>query len=214
MAGWNFAELWEAIADKFPDAQAQVHGDQRYTWKEFDSRADGLAAHLLAGGAVHSDKVALYLYNCPEYMEGCYGAFKAGMVPVNTNYRYLDDELVYLWDNADAVAVVFHGCFTDRVAAVKSKLSKVRQWIWVDDGTDADYAKVNVQYTSNGKPTTIYYVANAGACDPTSGGWYYDVNPTKGEPTKISLCPASCNALKNDAGGRIDVEPRLAALDA
>jgi len=137
MAGWNFAELWEAIADKFPDAQAQVHGDQRYTWKEFDSRADGLAAHLLAGGAVHSDKVALYLYNCPEYMEGCYGAFKAGMVPVNTNYRYLDDELVYLWDNADAVAVVFHGCFTDRVAAVKSKLSKVRQWIWVDDGSDS-----------------------------------------------------------------------------
>jgi fatty-acyl-CoA synthase len=135
MAGWNFAELWEAIADKFPDAQAQVQGDRRYSWREFDSRADGVAHHLLAGGAVRQDKVALYLYNCPEYMEGCYAAFKAGMVPVNTNYRYLDDELVYLWDNADAVAVVFHGTFADRVAAVKDRLPGVRHWIWVDDGS-------------------------------------------------------------------------------
>ena len=148
MAGWNFAELWEAIADKFPDAQAQVQGEKRFTWREFDSRSDALAHHLIEGCAVHQDKVALYLYNCPEYMEGCYAAFKAGMVPVNTNYRYLDDELVYLWDNADAVAVVFHGTFTERVATVRPQLPKVRQWIWVDDGTDArpdwadDYAEV------------------------------------------------------------------------
>ncbi len=148
MAGWNFAELWEAIADKFPDAQAQVQGDRHDDWRTFDAHADGLAHHLLEGGAVHQDKVALYLYNCPEYMEGCYAAFKAGMVPVNTNYRYLDDELVYLWDNADAVAVVFHGTFTERVAMVRAQLPKVRQWIWVDDGTDTcpdwadDYAQV------------------------------------------------------------------------
>ena len=61
MAGWNFAELWERIADRFPDAQAQVQGDRRTTWSEFDRRADGLARHLLDGGAQHQDKVALYL---------------------------------------------------------------------------------------------------------------------------------------------------------
>ena len=59
MAGWNFAELWEAIADKFPDAQAQVQGEKRFTWREFDSRSDALAHHLIEGGAVHQDKVAL-----------------------------------------------------------------------------------------------------------------------------------------------------------
>lgn len=134
MAGWNFAELWEAIADKFPDAQAQVQGDRRFTWREFDTRADALARHLLDGGAEHQDKVALYLFNCPEYMEGCYAAFKGAFVPVNTNYRYLDDELVYLWDNADAIAVVFHGTFSERVDAVRGRLPKVRHWIWVDDG--------------------------------------------------------------------------------
>jgi fatty-acyl-CoA synthase len=135
MAGWNFADLWEGIAGKFPDAPAQVHGDRRTTWREFDERANGVARFLLDGGAQHQDKVALYLYNGPEYLESCAGLFKAGLVPVNTNYRYLDDELLYLWDNADAVAVVFHGVFTDRVDHLRPRLPGVRHWIWVDDGT-------------------------------------------------------------------------------
>ncbi|MHB1138261.1 MAG: acyl-CoA synthetase [Microthrixaceae bacterium] len=134
MAGWNFAELWERIADRFPDAPAQVQGTRRISWRDFDRRADGLARYLLDHGAQHQDKVALYLYNAPEYMEGTYAAYKAGLVPVNTNYRYLDDELAYLWDNADAVAVVFHGTFSDRVDAVRGRLPGVRHWIWVDDG--------------------------------------------------------------------------------
>jgi fatty-acyl-CoA synthase len=135
MAGWNFAELWEAIADKFPDAPAQVQGDRRTSWREFDTRADGVARHLLDDGAQHQDKVALYLYNCPEYLEATFAAYKAGLVPVNTNYRYLDDELVYLWDNADAIAVVFHGTFTDRIEHLRDRLPGVRHWLWVDDGS-------------------------------------------------------------------------------
>ena len=134
MAGWNFAEMWERIADRFPDAPAQVQGTRRISWREFDRRADGLARYLLDHGAQHQDKVALYLYNAPEYMEGTFAAYKAGLVPVNTNYRYLDDELAYLWDNADAVAVVFHSTFTDRVDAVRGRLPGVRHWLWVDDG--------------------------------------------------------------------------------
>ncbi len=137
MAGWNFANLWERIADRFPDSLAQVQGDQRSTWAEFDRRADGVASYLRANGASHQDKVALYLYNCPQYMEGCFGAYKASMVPVNTNYRYLDDELLYLWDNADAVAVIFHGVFVPRVEAIRSRLENVKVWIWVDDGSGA-----------------------------------------------------------------------------
>ncbi|MGI9576954.1 MAG: AMP-binding protein, partial [Microthrixaceae bacterium] len=101
---------------------------------EMDQRANGLASYLIDAGAKQQDKVALYLYNCPEYMEGTFAAYKAGLVPVNTNYRYLDDELAYLWDNADAVAVIFHSSFTDRVEAVRSRVPKVQTWLWVDDG--------------------------------------------------------------------------------
>src|SRR5581483_10987208 len=113
MADLTFADIWEQIADAFPDAPAQVHGDRRSTWKEFDRRADGIAQALLDVEVERQDKVAQYLYNCPEYLESLFGAVKVSCVPVNTNYRYTDDELVYLWDNSDTVAVVFHGIFVE-----------------------------------------------------------------------------------------------------
>jgi 3-oxocholest-4-en-26-oate---CoA ligase len=133
--GWNIAEIWEAVAEAQPDAPAQVHGDRRLTWAEFDRRADGVAQVLLDHGGQHQDKVAQYLHNCPEYLESLFGAWKAGMVPVNTNYRYTDAELIYLWDNADAIAVVFHGTFAETIERIRSEVPRVRLWLWVDDGT-------------------------------------------------------------------------------
>lgn len=135
MPGWNFAEIWEVCARKVPDAVALRHGDREITWSAFDSRANGVARTLLDAGAGEQDKVAQYLYNCPEYLESMFGVFKAGLVPVNTNYRYAEEELVYLWDNADAVAVVFHGTFTDRIEGIRHRVPKVRTWLWVDDGS-------------------------------------------------------------------------------
>ncbi|MGH9258833.1 MAG: acyl-CoA synthetase [Acidimicrobiales bacterium] len=134
MPGWNFADVWEVIAEQIPDAQAQVHGDRRVTWAEFDRRANGVAATLLDRGATEQDKVAQYLYNGTEYIESMFAAFKAGLVPINTNYRYQDDELVYLWDNADCVAVVFHGVFTETIERIRDRVPRVTTWLWVDDG--------------------------------------------------------------------------------
>src|SRR5438067_1921881 len=133
--GWNFADVWETITDVQPDKPVTVHGDRRSTWAEFDRRADGVARTLLDAGVERQDKVAQYLYNCPEYLESVYASMKAGLVPVNTNYRYGNDELVYLWDNADAVAVMFHGAFTERIESVRHRVPSARLWLWVDDGS-------------------------------------------------------------------------------
>lgn len=135
MAEWNIADLWEVAAEALPDAPAQVQGDRRFTWSDFDRRADGIAKTLLELGVERQDKVAQYLYNRPEYLESLYGTWKAGLVPVNTNYRYTQDELAYLWDNADAVCVVFQGEFAPRIEAIRDRLPKVRLWLWVDDGS-------------------------------------------------------------------------------
>ena len=137
MPGWNYADIWETIAGEIPDSPAQIQGDRVISWREFDERANGVAHHLLEAGAVEQDKVAQYLFNCPEYLESMYAAWKAGLVPVNTNYRYTDDELVYLWDNADAVAVVFHGTFTDTIERIRDQLPRIVSWLWVDDGAGA-----------------------------------------------------------------------------
>ena len=138
MPGTNYADVWEAIAEVQPDALAQLQGARRFTWKDFDRRADGFAAAMLeVEGVEKQAKVAQYLQNCPEYLESVYGGWKVGLVPVNTNFRYTDDELVYLWDNADAVAVVFHGSFTPTIERIKSKVPRVKKWFWVDDDGSA-----------------------------------------------------------------------------
>jgi fatty-acyl-CoA synthase len=135
MAAWNFATLWEIAADNVPDAPALAQGERSVSWGDFDRRADGVARFLLERGPTQQDKVALYLYNGPEYLEACFACFKAGLVPVNTNYRYAEDELAYLWDNADAVAVIFHGAFVERIEHLRDRVPRVRTWLWVDDGS-------------------------------------------------------------------------------
>ncbi|MEO1056953.1 MAG: AMP-binding protein [Actinomycetota bacterium] len=137
-SGWNLADVWESIAAAIPDALAQQQGGRTMTWHEFSARADGVAATLLAAdGVTEQDKVAQYLYNSPEYLESMFAAFKAGLAVVNTNYRYAADELVYLWDNGDVTAVVFHGTFTDTIEPLRTRVPRVRTWLWVDDGSGA-----------------------------------------------------------------------------
>jgi acyl-CoA synthetase (AMP-forming)/AMP-acid ligase II len=138
MKDWGdatLADICEYFALAIPDQVAVVHGDRRLTWREFNRRADGVAGALLAAGLERQDRVALYLYNSPEYLEAYLAASKASLVPANTNYRYGDDELTYLWNDADAAAVVFHGEFADAVERVRSRVATVRLWLWVDDDT-------------------------------------------------------------------------------
>src|SRR5271166_2073906 len=128
MTNWNYADVWETVADVQPDLVAVTQGERNVTWREFDRGADGVAQFLLDLGAAQQDKVAIYLYNSPEYLQTTFATVKVGLVPVNTNYRYGDDELSYLWDNADAIAVVFHGAFTDRIEGILDRVPRVKGW--------------------------------------------------------------------------------------
>jgi acyl-CoA synthetase (AMP-forming)/AMP-acid ligase II len=134
---WRLADIWELAARVRGEADALSCSGVRRSWTEFDRRADGLARVLLDAGLAHQDKVTQYLYNSNEYLESMFACFKASLVPVNTNYRYGDDELAYLWENADVAAVVFHGAFTERVGRLRSRLPGLKLLVHVDDGTEA-----------------------------------------------------------------------------
>lgn len=137
MTDWNFADVWEAIAREQPDAPAVVQGDRVVSWSAFERRADAQARALAATGLAPGAKVAQLLYNAPEYLESLFACFKGSFVPVNTNYRYKDEELRTLWAAADVSAVVFHGSFTRVVEAVRPRLPGITGWIHVDDdGTE------------------------------------------------------------------------------
>ena len=131
MSSWTFADVWEAIARIQPDHPAFVQGERIVTWGQFDARADALAAHMIDAGLDRQAKVAAFLYNGPEYVESYFAAFKGGFAPVNTNYRYGPEELFYLFDNADAQAVLFHSSFAEVLEGVRDRLPGVKTWIAV-----------------------------------------------------------------------------------
>jgi fatty-acyl-CoA synthase len=131
----QYATYWEAIADVVPEHTALVQGDRRVTWGEFDDRASRLAGALAGLGVGHGDKVAFYLYNSSEYMEAAFATFKLRAVHVNVNYRYVEDELLYLLENSDAEVLVFHGSLAERVANVREQAPGLAAVIQVDDGT-------------------------------------------------------------------------------
>jgi len=130
---FTYADVYEAVAKAQPLRPAIIQGERRLSWGDFDARADALAAELLDAGLTHQSKVAAYLYNSPEYLETYFAAFKGGFAPFNVNYRYGADELLYLLDNADAEAVVFHASFAEVLAPLRSRLPKVKLYLAVSD---------------------------------------------------------------------------------
>src|SRR5690348_8539674 len=100
MASWDFASVFEAVARAFPERPAVLHGERRVPWAELDRAAAGLAGALRQAGLQAHDTVAEYMRNGVEYLETFYAASKASLAPMNTNYRYVADELVEIWTDA------------------------------------------------------------------------------------------------------------------
>ena len=135
MTEWNFATCWEAIADAQPDRPALAQGERHRTWGEWDERSARLAAAFAELGLERDGKVASYLYNSIEYLEGVFATWKCGAAPVNVNYRYLENELRYLLENSDTDILLFHGVLGEHVAKVWHDVSTLKAIVQVDDGS-------------------------------------------------------------------------------
>src|SRR6266542_4340979 len=134
---YNLADLWERVVDTVPERESLICGDRRLTYAEADERANRLAHHLAARGIGPGDHVGLYLYNGTEYLEGMIAAFKLRAVPINVNYRYVEEELRYLLDDSDAKAIVFHREFAPKLDAVRARLPMLQAFVVVEDRSDA-----------------------------------------------------------------------------
>ncbi len=131
---FNIADMVELVVDAVPERDALVCGDSRATYRELEDRANRVAHHLAEQGVGAGDHVGLYMYNCNEYLESMLACFKLRAVPVNVNYRYVADELAYIFDNAELVACVYHREFGPAIDEVKPPKLKVR--VVVEDGSD------------------------------------------------------------------------------
>ncbi|HJQ85447.1 MAG TPA: acyl-CoA synthetase, partial [Candidatus Binatia bacterium] len=144
----NLALNFEAIAAAYPDRECIVTPTRRVTYGAVADRARRLATLLhareigcrcerasLANHESGQDHVGIYLLNCPEYVESMLGCYRARAVPFNVNYRYVDDELIYILDDADAVALVYHARYAPTLARIRDRLPKLRLLLQVDDGS-------------------------------------------------------------------------------
>ena len=133
----HFATVWEEIADLNPDGTALVCGDSTRTWREYDDRAARLAQLLIEHGVGQDSKVGIYAHNSNEYLEAQYAVFKVRGCPVNVNYRYKAEELVYLLENSDAEALFFQACYAARIWEIRPQLPRIKLFVQIDDGTEA-----------------------------------------------------------------------------
>ncbi|MFE3493461.1 acyl-CoA synthetase [Streptomyces sp. NPDC059175] len=135
---YNLADLFESVVDVVPGREALVYVDhpgtgaeRRLTYADLDGAANRIGHHLIDSGLRPGEHLGLHLYNGVEYLQTLLGCLKARIVPVNVNYRYVEEELVYLYRDADLTALVFDAEFTDRVAAAAARAEKLRHLIRV-----------------------------------------------------------------------------------
>jgi acyl-CoA synthetase (AMP-forming)/AMP-acid ligase II len=130
---FNLADLFEAAVDAFPDREYLVAEGRRLTYAQLEERANRLAHHLAAQGVRKGEHVGIYALNSTEWVTTAWAVFKLRAVWVNINYRYVHDELRYLFTNADLVALVHQRQFSPRVAALLPELPALRHVIVIDD---------------------------------------------------------------------------------
>jgi acyl-CoA synthetase (AMP-forming)/AMP-acid ligase II len=162
---FNLADLFEIVADTCPDRTALVAGDVRLTYRELDERATRVAQHLRAAGVAPGDWVAILAWNRAEWIEAQHGIYKARNAVVNINYRYVAEELRYLLDNSDAVAIFFERAFAPMLAEVVGSTPKLRHFVVIEDGTDDPAADAAV--TALG---AVEYEAALAAASPSRDG--------------------------------------------
>jgi len=143
---FHFGEVIDAIAGAVPDREAIVFRDRRFSFAQMAERSRRFANVLVdAGLRVHAERselaghesgqphLAMYAYNGNEYIEGMLGAFRARVAPLNVNYRYVEEELLYLFQNSQAKALLYNAEFAPQVAALRDRLPQLQLLIQIAD---------------------------------------------------------------------------------
>ena len=135
---FNLADLFEVVADTLPDRLALVAGSVRLTYEQLDERANRFGHHLLAAGVGVGSHVGILAYNRAEWVEAMIGCYKARVVPVNLNYRYVAPELRYVIDNADLEMLVYERALSPLVAGALDDRSSLPapRLVTIDDGSE------------------------------------------------------------------------------
>ena len=143
---FNAADIFEGVVQRIPDREAVVLGETRLTYKELDARANKAAHALKKLNISQGSHIGIYAFNCIEWLEIMLGAYKLCAIPININYRYVEEELKYLMNNADIEAIFFHQQFSDKLNNIADALPLLKTYVSINDGSDTKSDLVCVDY--------------------------------------------------------------------
>lgn len=133
----SFATVLETVADVRADRIVVTQGERSLTWRQLDERASRLAAFLAGRGIGAQDRVAIALYNGPEYLESLFAVLKLRAVPVNINYRYRAEEMLHVFRDARVSAVIFDATLAERVREATASAPAVHTLLQAGAAADA-----------------------------------------------------------------------------
>jgi acyl-CoA synthetase (AMP-forming)/AMP-acid ligase II len=163
----TLADIIEVIADATPDRVAVATIDRDYTYAEIDERSTRLANHLVTIGVQPGEHIAVHSANRIEWVDALYGAFKARAVPININFKYMHDELAYLYDNADCVVAIVAPEHVDAVRALD--LPKLRHVIVLGEDYDAALAAASTERLAGRSGDDPYVIYTGGTTGSPKG---------------------------------------------
>jgi len=134
----NIADLFEHAVDAAPDKPAVQVGDRRATYADLERDSNRLAHFLQSRGVQPGDHVGIYAKNSVEHVVALLAVLKIRAVGINVNYRYVEGELDYLFDNSDIVALLHERPYAPLVAACAPKHEKLQTVVVMPDAIDAD----------------------------------------------------------------------------
>jgi 3-oxocholest-4-en-26-oate---CoA ligase len=202
----NFATVLETVADVRADRPAVTHGDRTLTWRELDERASRLAAFLAERGIGAQARVAIALYNGPEYLESVFAVLKLRAIPVNVNYRYRAEEMRHLFGDAQVAAVIFDASLGVRVAEAQA-------------GTPGRHTLIQVGEAPTADPVSGYEQIIR-AADPLPRAargvdhWLMYTGGTTGQPKGVLVSHAWLYPVASGNGFGLIGEPVPDSLDA
>jgi acyl-CoA synthetase (AMP-forming)/AMP-acid ligase II len=130
----DVGQILTLTANKFPNRTAIIFENNRFTYQEFNWRANQFAHSLLQLGLRNGEKVAVLHFNSNHFVEAYFGTAKAGGVFTPINFRFAPEEVHYILDHSDARFFLFGEEFSGLVKTIRTKLTNVEFFISVRDG--------------------------------------------------------------------------------
>lgn len=119
----------------FADKLAVVDGERRFTYKELDNRVRSLVSVFKSRGLKKGDRVALFAYNCQEYIECMHACERGGFVCVPVNWRLAPESVAFLLNNSESKVLIVQNTFWEVISAIKDSLNSIKHVLAFGDCT-------------------------------------------------------------------------------